>query len=159
MGNESVNGSVYSMLQGISNSLGIDATIVGLIMAFCFMIVTPLFIYSRTMNMSLSMIGFTIAAVIMVFMGFIPIWILFTVMVLVLLIVYKHSYIDDNSIPESYRDRLIKAYEAKFGYIEPAFVEEVDTHIKAVENLAKGYTRAVHRDKLKRLEKFVEAKR
>lgn len=65
----------------------------------------------------------------------------------------------DENIPESYRDSLIRAYEAKFGGSNPAFNEEVDSHIKAVENLRKGYTRAVHRDKLKRLEKFVEVKR
>lgn len=51
--NESVNSSVFGILQGMSNQLGIDASIVGIIMAFCFMIVTPVFIYLRTMNMAL----------------------------------------------------------------------------------------------------------
>jgi phage shock protein PspC (stress-responsive transcriptional regulator) len=163
--NESVNGSVFGILQGMSNQLGIDASILGIIMAFCFMLVTPMFIYLRTMSMPLSVIGLVIASVIMFVMGLIPVWISPIVIVVSMLGVYKHSFIDDNSIPhnesmsESYADSLKRAYEAKFGYENPAFNEEVDAHIKAVENLRKGYTRAVHRDKLKRLEKFVEVKR
>jgi hypothetical protein len=157
--NESVNGSIYTMLQGISNTLGVNETIISIIIAFGCMIAASLFIYLRTMSILLSMISMTITTLVLTLIGFIPIWILPVIIGIAGLMIYKHAYIDDNSIPESYRDRLIKAYEAKFGYIEPTFVEEIDTHIKAVENLAKGYTRAVHQDKLKRLEKFVEFKK
>jgi mannose/fructose/N-acetylgalactosamine-specific phosphotransferase system component IID len=158
MGNESVNGSMYEMLQGISNQLGIDASIIGIMLSVSMMVVISIFVYTRTRNMILSAGSTITASIMMALMGFIPVWVIAIAVGLTILAIYKHSYIDTNTIPESYSDRLIKAYEAKFGYVEPAFVEEIDTHIKAIENLGKGYTRAVHRDKLKRLEKFVEMK-
>jgi hypothetical protein len=92
--NESVNGSVFGILQGMSNQLGIDASILGIIMAFCFMLVTPMFIYSITMNMAISVIGLVVASVIMFAMGFIPAWIFPIVIVSSMLVIYKHSYIE-----------------------------------------------------------------
>jgi len=126
------------------------------------MVVMSLFIYTKTMSIALATVGSVIASIITAMLGLVPLWTIPVVCCISGFIIYKHSYVDDNSIPyddsmaESYRDRLVRAYEAKFGYSNPAFNEEVDAHIKAVEYLAKGYTRAVHRDKLKRLEKFVE---
>jgi len=155
--NESV-----SMLQPLSDALGISSTIIGIMMALCLMLVMSLFIYKKTMNVALSAVGLVIMSIMTTILGLLPLWTIPVVCCISGFIIYKHSYVDDNSIPyddsmaESYRDRLVRAYEAKFGYSNPAFNEEVDAHIKAVEYLAKGYTRAVHRDKLKRLEKFVE---
>ncbi len=161
MGNESINGSIYAVMNDISSILGINSNILFAMMAVSTIILSFVFIYTRSRNMTISLGASNIIGIIFAVMGLIP---LYTIAILVcgsLLIIWGYSSTGSDIIvyKETYRDRLIKAYEAKFGYSEPAFIEEIDSHIKAVENLGKGYTRAVHRDKLKRLEKFVEIKK
>jgi hypothetical protein len=56
----------------------------------------------------------------------------------------------------SFGNRLKVAYEAKFGYRNPAFDEEIDHRVKAMRSLGKGYTKSVNYSKLKALAKFVE---
>lgn len=56
----------------------------------------------------------------------------------------------------SFGNRMKEAYTAKFGYPNPAFNQEIDQHIKAVETLGKGYTKSIDMDWLKRMAEFTE---
>lgn len=57
---------------------------------------------------------------------------------------------------KAFGNRMKVAYEAKFGYINTGFNQEVDQHIKAMEVLGKGSTKTINEDWLKRMAKFVE---
>ena len=154
------NSSIYTLMQSEAQYLGIDSQIFIMIAFICSVIVVSIFIYLRTRNIILVLVVENISTIIFAALGFIPIYIVALFVLVSLAQFWRYGYSGSDVIvyEESYADSLKRAYEAKFGYSNPAFNEEVDSHIKAVENLRKGYTRAVHRDKLKRLEKFVEVK-
>lgn len=59
---------------------------------------------------------------------------------------------------EAYGQRLKNAYEAKYGYKNPAFDEEVDSHIRQMQHLGKGFTRSIAKGWLKRMRRMTEAK-
>lgn len=154
------NSSVELMLDEIGITLGIG-DVVFPIMASCFVVVSFMFIYARSRNMTLSLAVANISDIVFAVMGMIPIYTIVILVAMSFFIIWKYSQKGEDIItyPESYRDRMIRAYEAKFGGSNPAFNEQLDSHIKAVESLRKGYTRSVHMDALKRLEKFVEVKK
>lgn len=154
------NSSVELMLDEIGITLGIG-DVVFPIMASCFVVVSFMFIYARSRNMTLSLAVANISGIVFAVMGMIPIYTIVILVAMSFFIIWKYSQKGEDIItyPESYRDRMIRAYEAKFGGSNPAFNEQLDSHIKAVESLRKGYTRSVHMDALKRLEKFVEVKK
>lgn len=154
------NSSVIHIIDEFSDTLGIGTDIVFLIMASCFIVMSFIFIYTRSRNMTLSLAVANISGIVFVVMGMIPIYTVVILIAMSFFIIWKYSQKGEDVViyPESYRDRMIKAYEAKFGGGNPAFNERLDSHIKAVESLRKGYTRSVHMDALKRLEKFVEVK-
>ena len=152
------NSSVIYTFDRLSDTLNVNPEILGIIFTICLTTITAIFIYLKTRHMIISLITPVAIPLFTSFIGLTPIWIMPIYIAIAIVLVLKQSYIDNNSVSESYRDSLIRAYEAKFGYNNPAFNEEVDSHIKAVETLRKGYTRAAHRDKLKRLEKFVEVR-
>jgi len=118
------------------------------------------FILRRSRNMTLSLGVANIAGIVFAVMGMLPIYTIVILIAMSFFIIWKYAQKGEDIItyPESYRDKMIRAYEAKFGGGNPAFNERLDSHIKAVESLRKGYTRSVHMDALKRLEKFVEVK-
>jgi len=149
-----------SVLKPISDTLGISSSVIGLLISFSFLALLAMFIYLKTMNIALSSVAMVIGSIVTSFLGLTPVWIVPIFVVIALLSFLKYSYVGEPSIryPGSYRERLLQAYAAKFGYIDPVFIEEIDSHIKAVETLRKGYTRAVHKTQLKKLEKFVELK-
>ena len=153
------NSSVDLMLEQIGVTLGIG-DVVFPIMASCFIVMSFIFIYARSRNMTVSLAVANISGVVFAVMGMLPIYTIVLLIAVSFFIIWKYAQKGEDIItyPESYRDRMIRAYEAKFGGGNPAFNERLDSHIKAVESLRKGYTRSVHMDALKRLERFVEAK-
>lgn len=149
-----------SVLKPIADALGISFPTLGLLISFCLLIILTITTYIWTMNIVLSSIALFVGAIVTSALGFTPVWIVPIFVVIALLSFLTYSYVGKPSTryPDSYRERLIQAYSAKFGYLDPGFLIEVDIHIRAVETLRKGYTRSVHKTQLKKLEKFVELK-
>jgi len=149
-----------SMLQPISNTLGISSSIVGILISLGVLLALVIPTYLWTGSMFFSSISLAIGVIVTSALGLTPVWIVPIFVVILFLSFMKYSYVGEPQVryPDSYRKRLIEAYKAKFGYLDPGFLVEVDLHIKAVETLRKGYTRAVHQTQLKKLEKFVELK-
>jgi hypothetical protein len=56
----------------------------------------------------------------------------------------------------AFGNRMKAAYSSKFGGDNPAFSQEVDQHIKAMQALGKGTTKTINEEWLKRMAKFVE---
>jgi hypothetical protein len=148
------------ILQPISNALGISPLIFGVLVSFCLLVVLAISTYLWTGNIALSSLAQFIGSIVTSALGFTPAWVVPIFVFIALLSFWKYSYVGETKIryPDSYRERLIGAYKAKFGYLDPGFLVEVDIHIRAVETLRRGYTRSVHKTKLKKLEKFVELK-
>ena len=153
------NSSVELMIEQIGGVLGIGHVVFPMV-ASCFIVMSFIFIYARSRNMTLSLAVANISGIVFAVMGMLPIYTVVILIVMSFLIIWRYSQKGEDIVtyPESYRDRMIRAYEAKFGGSNPAFNERLDSHIKAVESLRKGYTRSVHMDALKRLENFVEVK-
>lgn len=149
-----------SMLHPISDALGISTPVFGILISTCLLVVLTITTYLWTGNMALSSLALFIGSIVTSALGFTPVWIIPIFVVIASLSFLKFSYIGEPSTryPDSYKERLVDAYKAKFGYLDPGFLVEVDTHIRAIETLRRGYTRSVHKAKLKRLEKFVELK-
>jgi len=149
-----------SMLQPISNTLGISSSIFCILISVGVLLALVISTYLWTGSMFFSSISLAIGVIVTSALGLTPVWIVPIFVVILFLSFMKYSYVGEPQVryPDSYRSRLIEAYQAKFGYIDPVFIEEIDSHIKAVETLRKGYTRAVHKTQLKKLEKFVELK-
>jgi len=57
---------------------------------------------------------------------------------------------------DQFGERMKVAYEAKFGFSSSDFNNQVDSHVKAMRALGKGYTKSVDMDWMKRMAKFVE---
>lgn len=158
--NESVNGSIYALLNDMPTTLGINSSAWFAMLAAGMIIISFIFIYTRSRNMTVSILAANVIGIVFAVMGILPLYSIAMLVIGSLFIVWRYASSGDDYItyPESYRDRMIKAYEAKFGGSNTAFNERLDSHIKAVESLRKGYTRSVHMDALKRLENFVEIK-
>jgi len=154
------NSSVEIVIEKMGDMLGIG-DVVFPIMASCFIVMSFIYVYIRSRNMTLSLAVANVSGVVFAIMGIIPLYAIAMLISGSLFIVWNYSQNGEDTItyPESYRERMIKAYEAKFGGENTAFNEKLDSHIKAVESLRKGYTRSVHMDALKRLEKFVELRK
>jgi hypothetical protein len=53
-------------------------------------------------------------------------------------------------------NRMKVAYEAKFGFASADFNSQVDSHVKAMRALGKGYTKSIDMEWMRRMAKFVE---
>lgn len=53
-------------------------------------------------------------------------------------------------------NRMKVAYEAKFGFVSEEFNSQVDSHVKAMRALGKGYTKSIDMEWMRRMAKFVE---
>jgi hypothetical protein len=158
------------VLEPISQSLGIDSRLLqyGLYAAAVVVIALILFSWTRSyLLLALVTFGLTLFGTLT---GFIPLWVAVLVgvppMVAILLGIFTlgcslptTSEELPSAPPADYGERLKLAYEAKFGYREPEFDKEVDSHIKALGVLRRGPTRKWHQKRLEALENFVEAKR
>ena len=151
-----------SILNNVSINLGVPTWVLTLIIGLSITVFFTLSTYIWTANFTSSVVvGLLGSLGFGALLGYIPLWTVLIYGLLVIVFMVRYMYSGDTNITyeSTYAENLKKAYEAKFGYRNSEFDKEIDQHILAVENLNKGFTRTIHMEKLKRLEKFVEVKK
>ncbi len=145
---------------------GVSTQTIWIIIVLSVTFLVNIFVLFITKSRLISLISSMISILFCSIVGIIPLWI--TVTTLLTCGIYTFYYIsaspvvpDGDSVIDYwdlYSDRMKKAYEAKFGYANTGFDDEVNRRINVMKNINSGFTQTIAKEWLNRMERFTEMK-
>lgn len=157
--------------ENLSKYVGVSTDNIAVIFSFAFICMTTLGAYMASRSRVVAIIATTVVSIPLTFMGFMPFWmcIIYALIGIGYIFIYSSPELTTEATPSyltivgdywaEYGNKLKLAYASKFGGENSGFNEEVDTRIAIMQNNGRGFTRAIAKDWLKRMERFTEAKK